>query len=298
MKAFVYKQYGAPEVLKFQSVETPVPNDREVLIKVHATTVTAADFRVRSFTVPWALWLPMRIVLGIRKPKNTVLGAELAGEVAAVGKGVTRFKPGDPVFASTLPSFGAYAEYTCLPENVALAPKPSNLNFKEAAALPIGARTALHYLRQAKIRSGQKVLVYGASGSVGTYAVQLAKYFGADVTGVCSTANLGLVKSLGADRVVDYTVEDFSQSGEKYDVIFEAVNRASFASCARSLKAEGIYLNINNPFPTLHMLWTKLTSRKQIILGESVPEKAEYLIFPHGVTSTQKPFTELGLRVV
>lgn len=278
MKAIAYQQYGAPDVLKLQTIEKPVPKANEVLIKVHATTVTAADFRVRSFTIPWLIWLPARIALGLRKPKNAILGAELAGEIESVGTGVTRFKPGDSVFASTLPSFGAYAEYKCLPEDVTIALKPFNITHEEAAALPIGARTALHYLRRANLQPGQKVLVYGASGSVGTYAVQLTKAFGADVTGVCSTANLELVKSLGADQVIDYTAEDFSQRGETYDVILETVNRSSFSACARSLKPEGIYLNINNPVPTLRMLWTKLTSHKTLILGESVPEKAEYLI--------------------
>ena len=279
MKAIVYHQYGAPDVLQLQTVEKPVPNGNEVLVKVHATTVTAADTRVRSFTVPRSIWLPARIALGVRKPKNKILGAELAGEIESVGKEVKRFKQGDLVFAATLPNFGAYAEYKCLPEDVAISLKPSNLTDEEAAALPIGGRAALHYLRKANIQSGQNVLVYGASGSVGSYAVQLAKYFGAEVTGVCSSSNLNLVKSLGADRVIDYTVEDFSTNGETYDVIFEAVDKSSFSACMRSLKPEGVYLNITAPLPGLRMLWAQMTSGKRLILGESIPEKPESLIF-------------------
>ena len=279
MKAIVYHQYGAPDVLQLQTVEKPVPNGNEVLVKVHATTVTAADTRVRSFTVPRSIWLPARIALGVRKPKNKILGAELAGEIESVGKEVKRFKQGDLVFAATLPNFGAYAEYKCLPEDVAISLKPSNLTAEEAAALPIGGRAALHYLRKANIQSGQNVLVYGASGSVGSYAVQLAKYFGAEVTGVCSSSNLNLVKSLGADRVIDYTVEDFSTNGETYDVIFEAVDKSSFSACMRSLKPEGVYLNITAPLPGLRMLWAQMTSGKRLILGESIPEKPESLIF-------------------
>ena len=277
MKAIVCTQYGPPDVLQLKEVAKPVPKNNEVLIKVHATTVTAADFRIRSFTVPQAMAIPVRIALGFRKPRNAILGVELAGEIESVGKAVTRFKPGDSVFAATLMNFGAYAEYKCLPEDGAIAIKPSNITYEEAAALPIGARTALHYLRKANIQPGQHVLVYGASGSVGTYAVQLAKYFGANVTGVCSTANVEMVKSLGADRVIDYTAEDFSAKGEVYDVIFEAVNKSSFSACMRSLHPRGIYLNIAAPLPSLGMVWTQLTSQKKIILGDNPPETAEAL---------------------
>ena len=279
MKAIVYHQYGSPDVLQLQEVEKPVAKDNEVLVKVHATTVTAADYRVRSFTVPWSFWLPARIVLGVRKPRNPILGAELAGEIESVGKAVKRFKPGDPIFAAALPNFGAYAEYKRLPEDAAISIKPSNITYEEAAALPIGARTALHYLRKANIQPGQKVLVYGASGSVGSYAVQLAKYFGAEVTGVCSASNLEWVKSLGADKVIDYTVEDFSKTGEAYDVIFEAVDKSSFSACMRSLKPAGVYMNIPALLPGIRMLWTQMTSRRKLILGETIPETAESLIF-------------------
>ena len=282
MKAVVYEKYGSPDVLKLKEVNKPAPKDNEVLIKVYATTVTVADFRSRSFTVPRSVWLPARITLGLRKPKKQILGVELAGEIESVGKDVKRFKKGDQVFAATLISYGAYAEYKCLPEDAAIAIKPSNISYEEAAALPIGARTALHFLRKANTLAsvpGQKVLVYGASGSVGTYAVQIARYFGAEVTGVCSTSNVDLVKSLGADQVIDYTAEDFSKYGETYDVIFEAVDKSSFSACMKALKKDGIYLNVTAPLPGFQMLWTKMTTDKKLMLGENPPERAEDLIF-------------------
>ena len=288
MKAVVYEKYGSPDVLQLQDIKKPTPKDNEVLIKVQATTVTVADFRSRSFTVPPAFWLPARITLGLTKPKKPILGVELAGEIESVGKDVTRFKKGDQVFAATLIGYGAYAEYKCKPEDAAIAIKPSNLTYEEAAALPIGARTALHYLRKANIQPGQRVLVYGASGSVGTYAIQIAKYFGAKVTGVCSTSNLELVKSLGADHVIDYTSEDFSKNGEMYDVIFEAVDKSSFSACMKALKKDGIYLNVTAPLPSLQMLWTKITTNKKLFLGENPPEKAEDLIFLKELVETGK----------
>lgn len=292
MKAIVYTRYGPPDVLELKQVEKPIPKENEVLVKVKATTVTVADIRSRSFTVPPAFWLPARITLGIRKPKKEILGMELAGEVELVGKNVKRFKQGDQVFAASLTGFGAYAEYKCLEEEGPVAIKPSNITYGEAAAIPIGARTALYFLRRAGIKSGQSVLVYGASGSVGSYAVQIAKYLGANVTGVCSTTNLELVKSLGADNVIDYTVEDFSSNGETYDVIFEAVNKSSFSACMKLLKNNGTYINVTEPLPSVEMLWTKLTSSKKLLLSRNSPETSEALNF-------LKELVEMGkLKVV
>jgi len=274
MKAIVYTRYGAPEVLKLANVKKPQPHPNELLIKICATTVTAADFRVRSFTVPLLYWLPARIILGLFKPKINILGMELSGVVESIGSDVSKFQPGDHVYAATLQGFGAYAEYKCIPEDGPVAIKPSTLSFAQAAALPIGARTALHYLRKVHILPGQKVLIYGASGSVGTYAVQLAKYFGGDVTGVCSAANLELVRSLGANTVIDYNKEDFSKRGKLYDVIFVAVDKSSFSACIKSLKSGGTYLNITMPVPSPRMLYTKIFSNKKIVLGEDSPETA------------------------
>jgi NADPH:quinone reductase-like Zn-dependent oxidoreductase len=288
MKAIVYTRYGPPEVLELKQVEKPIPKENEILVKVKATTVTVADIRSRSFTVPPAFWLPARITLGLRRPKKEILGMELAGEVELVGKSVKRFKRGDQVFAASLAGFGAYAEYKCLEENGPVAIKPSNITYGEAAAIPIGARTALYFLRKAGIKSGQSVLVYGASGSVGSYAVQIAKYLGANVTGVCSTTNLELVNSLGADNVIDYTAVDFSSTDETYDVIFEAVNKSSFLACMKLLKNDGTYINVTEPLPSVQMLWTKLTSSKKLLLSRNSPETSEALNYLKELVEMEK----------
>jgi NADPH:quinone reductase-like Zn-dependent oxidoreductase len=249
MKAIVYTHYGSPEVLHLTEIAKPTPKDNEVLVKIHATTVTIGDTIMRSFKLPVSGWqkLMARLILGIRKPKRPILGMELAGDIEAIGKAVTRFKVGDPVFASTLGvNFGGYAEYKCFPEDGMLAIKPANLTYEEAAAAVGAGMTALRCLRKANIQRGQKVLIYGASGAVGTNAVQLAKqHFGAEVVGVCSASNVELVKSLGADRVVDYTQEDFTRTGPIYDVVFDAVGKTSAAHGKKASKPGGLYLNVH-----------------------------------------------------
>ena len=247
MRAVVYTRYGPPEVLRLTDIPKPTPRDDEVLVKVHATTVTIGDCRMRAFSVPKGMWLPSRLYLGVFHPRRKILGMELAGEVEATGRNVTRFKPGDAVFASTMEvNFGGYAEYKCFPETGVLAIKPSTIDFNEAAAAWGGAVTALHCLHKGKLNAGQSILVYGASGAVGTSAIQFARnLFDAEVTGVCGPANQDLVHSLGARHTIDYTQQDFSRLSERYDVVFDAVGRFPADRARLALKPGGTYLNVH-----------------------------------------------------
>lgn len=280
MKAYVFRRYGGPEVVQLEDVPKPAPKDDEVLIRVHATTVTAGDWRVRSLSVPKGLGLVARLALGVRGPRQPILGTELAGVVESVGKDVTRFKPGDAVFAFPGGKMGSHAEYRTMPENGAVARKPANLSFEEAAALPFGGTTALHFLRKAGVKAGDEVLVVGASGNVGTALVQLARHAGARVTGVTSTPNLDLVASLGADRVVDYTREDYTQGEETYDVIADAVGATTYARCRRILRDGGRYCAIAGGLPDmLAAARAPRTRRHKVIAGpvKEMPEDVQRL---------------------
>lgn len=277
MKAIVYTKFGPPDVLQLQDVKKPTPKENEVLVKIYATTVVKEDPDMRASPG----------FNGFLKPINPILGQELAGEIESIGKNVTRFKPGDRVFGFDM--FGAYAEYKCMPENGALALKPVNLSYEEAASIPNGALTALPFLRdKGEVRRGQSVLIYGASGSVGAAAVQIARYYGAKVTGVCSTANLEWVQSLGADAVIDYTRDDFTQNGKTYDIIFDTVGKRSFSACKGSLTSEGIYLaTVPTPGMMLQALWPARNGGKKarfVAAGlRSANEKVKDLVFLTGL---------------
>ncbi len=268
MKAIVWTKYGSADGLYLKEVAKPTPKPNEVLIRTRAATVSAGDCEVRSLKFPIYFQIPLRLVFGIINPRDKILGQELAGDVEAVGKDVTRFKVGDVVFGSPGLSFGAYAEYTCISETTAIIIKPSNMTYEEAAGMPIGGLEALYFLRQGNIQAGQKVLINGAGGSIGTVAVQLAKSYGAEVTAVDSTGKLDMLRSIGADHVVDYTREDFTQSGETYDVIYDVVGKGSFSGSVQSLKPNGRFLLGNAGLPQIiRGRWVGLSSSKKVIMG-------------------------------
>src|SRR6266704_2477676 len=279
MKAIVCTKYGPPYVLQLKDVEKPTPKDHEVLIKVHAATVTAGDCELRSLKFPLLLQPLVRIGFGFRGPRKKILGQELAGEIESVGKDVTRFRKGDQVVGWSGLGLGAYAEYICLPENGVLAIKPSNMTYEEAVALPVGGLDAVYMLRRGHIQSGEKVLILGAGGSIGTFAVQLARYFGADVTAVDSTGKLDMLRSIGADQVIDYTQEDFTKNGETYDVIFDVVGKSSFTRSVRSLTHNGRYL-LGNPRLSQRVRgrWTSRRSSKKVILWAARTASEDLLI--------------------
>ncbi len=285
MKAIVLTKFGPPDVLQLREVATPAPKDNEVLIKIYATTVTAGDCQLRSLQLPFAYRLPILIGVGLLRrirPRPFILGQELAGEIEAVGKDVQRFSKGDQVFAWTSIGLGAYAEYTCLSEKGVMAIKPSNMTYEEAAPLPVGGLEAVYFLRKAAVQSGEKVLILGAGGSIGTFAIQLARYFGAEVTAVDSTGKLDLLRSLGADHVVDYTQEDFTKRGETYDVIFDVIGKSSFSRSVRLLTPNGRYL-LGNPRLSQRVRgrWTSRSSSKQVIpwAARTASEYAEDIKF-------------------
>jgi len=281
MKAIVHTKYGPPDELQLKEVEKPVPGDNEVLVKIHATTVTTTDCNARNFTfVPKSFMFFARLMFGFKKPRIQILGIDLAGEIETVGKNVKLFKAGDQVFGSPGTKFGGHAEYCCVAENGALAIKPANLSWEESASLSLAGNTALYFIRDlAKIQPGQTILIHGASGAIGTYAVQLAKYFGAVVTGVCSASNAEMVKSLGADKVIDYTTEDFTKSLMRYDFVFSVVGKTTFSQCMGILKPKGIYLeNMMETTDFLKVLRTSIAGGKKIKGGVST-ETAQKLNF-------------------
>jgi NADPH:quinone reductase-like Zn-dependent oxidoreductase len=277
MKAAVYEVYGPPEVVTIREVPKPVPKHDEVLIRVHAATVSAADWRIRSRNVPTGFGFIMRLLFGWSKPKRPILGTDAAGVIAEVGKAVTRFSAGQAVIALTGMHMGCHAEYVCVREDSAIVPKPDGLSFDEAVAMCFGGTTALHFFREAKLQAGERLLVNGAAGAVGSAAIQLAKHAGAHVTAVCSTANVELVRSLGADEIIDYTQQDFARSGSRYDLIMDNVGTAPFSRCAGMLSAGGRLLLVVGDLPAaLQAPWIGLTTDKRVIAG-SAPERAEDL---------------------
>jgi NADPH:quinone reductase-like Zn-dependent oxidoreductase len=281
MKAIVYTQYGAPDVLHMQEVSRPIPNDNEVLVRVKATATNSGDWRLRKAD-PWAV----RLFFGLTKPNRNILGGVFSGEIESIGKDVKLFNTGDEVFGSTGMRFGAYAEYLTIPEDDTLALKPDNITHREAAVIPFGGKAALHFIKKAKIKPGQKVLINGASGAVGSAAVQLAKYFGAEVTGICSTSNTAMVKALGADKVIDYTREDFSKNGETYDVIMDTVNKLPYRKMLHSISKNGILiLSAAEPAEMIRGAWTSMTSKRKVITGV-ISEKAEDINFLKSLIET------------
>lgn len=274
MKAAVFKEYGSPDVLHLAEIEKPIPKDNEIRIKVRATSVNFGDLMVRNmkavtprrFTMPAPLWLPTRLLFGWNKPKNQILGAVFAGDVESVGSTVTQFKVGDAVFGYLGETMGAYAEYVCMPQAGCVARKPQNMTYTEASTIPYGVVMALPIIKRVNIQPGQKVLINGASGAIGSHALQLAKHYGAEVTAVCGTPRMEFVKSLGADHVIDYTQQDFTKNGELYDVIFDVLGKSSFSACKNALTQNGVYLLAS--FKTgqlLQMLWTALFGSKKVI---------------------------------
>ncbi len=277
MKAVVYTKYGSPDVLQLKEVDKPIPKNDEVLIKVYAAEATKTDCELRSFNfqVKW-FWLPLRIAMGLIKPKKQILGGYFAGEVESVGKDVSKFKKGDQIFGTTKLRLGAYGEYVCLPASYTLVPKPHNVSFEEAAAVPLGGLNALHFLRKANIRKGEKVLVNGAGGSIGSFGVQIAKAMGAEVTAVDSTIKEDMLRRIGADHFFDYTKEDFTKSGQTYDVIFDMVAKSSYSECVRTLNSKGRYLMANPRISDMlrSVLTSKFTDKTAIFVlaGEKEEE--------------------------